>query len=70
MKKDFCIMLDCSVIVKGFGVDVVVRLLECKGIKNYMVDIGGEVVVRGKNFKMNVWCIGINKFVDDFLLVN
>mgnify|MGYP000385225829 CR=1 FL=1 len=44
-------MLDCSAIAKGFGVDAVARLLERKGIKNYMVDIGGEVVVRGKNSK-------------------
>lgn len=45
-KKDPRIMLDCSAIAKGFGVDAVARLLERKGIKNYMVDIGGEVVVR------------------------
>lgn len=63
-------MLDCSAIAKGFGVDAVARLLERKGIKNYMVDIGGEVVVRGKNSKMNAWRIGINKPVDDSLSVN
>ena len=39
MKKDPRIMLDCSAIAKGFGVDAVARLLERKGIKNYMVDI-------------------------------
>ena len=33
---------------QGIRVDAVARLLERKGIKNYMVDIGGEVVVRGK----------------------
>ena len=70
MKKDPRIMLDCSAIAKGFGVDAVARLLERKGIKNYMVDIGGEVVVRGKNSKMNAWRIGINKPVDDSLSVN
>ena len=64
------LMLDCSAIAKGFGVDAVARLLERKGIKNYMVDIGGEVVVRGKNSKMNAWRIGINKPVDDSLSVN
>ena len=69
IKKDPRIMLDCSAIAKGFGVDAVARLLERKGIKNYMVDIGGEVVVRGKNSKMNAWRIGINKPVDDSLSV-
>jgi thiamine biosynthesis lipoprotein len=63
-------MLDCSAIAKGFGVDVVARLLESKGIRNFMVDIGGEVVVSGKNPKMNLWRIGINKPDDDSLSVN
>lgn len=70
IKTDPRIMLDCSAIAKGAGVDAVARLLENKGIRNYMVDIGGEVVVRGKNPKMNTWQIGINKPVDDSLSVN
>lgn len=70
VKKDPRTMLDCSAIAKGFGVDAVARLLESKGIKNYMVDIGGEVVVRGKNPRMNAWQIGINKPIDDSLSVN
>lgn len=70
VKKDPRMMLDCSAIAKGFGVDAVARLLSRKGIKNYMVDIGGEVVVRGKNPKMNAWRIGINKPIDDSLSVN
>ena len=39
-------------------------------LKNYMVDIGGEVVVKGKNPSNNLWRIGINKPVDDSLAVN
>ena len=70
VKQDSRIMLDCSAIAKGFGVDAVARLLERKGIKNYMVDIGGEVVVKGKNSKMNLWRIGINKPIDDSLSIN
>lgn len=70
IKEDPRMMLDCSSIAKGFGVDVVGHLLERKGIKNYMVDIGGEVVVRGKNPRMNNWQIGINKPIDDSLSVN
>ncbi len=70
VKKDPRVMLDCSAIAKGFGVDAVARLLEKKGIQNYMVDIGGEVVVRGKNPRMNAWQIGINKPVEDSLSTN
>ena len=70
VKSDPRIMLDCSAIAKGFGVDCVARLLESKGVKNFMVDIGGEVVVRGENPKMSKWRIGINKPVDDSLSLN
>ena len=33
-----------------------------------MVDIGGEVVVKGKNPSKGLWRIGINKPIDDSLL--
>lgn len=69
-KKDKRTKLDCSAIAKGYGVDHVARLLESKGVENYMVDIGGELMMKGKNSKMNVWRIGINKPVDDSLSVN
>ena len=70
IKQDPRTMLSCSAVAKGYSVDVIAQLLDRKGIKNYMVDIGGEVVVRGKNSKMNAWRIGINKPVDDSLSVN
>ena len=48
-KADERIMLDFSAIAKGFGSDCVARVLDSHGIKNYMVEIGGEVVVKGHN---------------------
>ena len=62
-------MLSCSAVAKGYSVDVIAQLLDRKGIKNYMVDIGGEVVVKGVNPKNNLWRIGINKPIDDSLSV-
>jgi len=59
------IMLDCSAIAKGYGVDAVGKYLEKAGVKNYMVEIGGEVRVRGTNPKGALWSIGINKPIDD-----
>lgn len=59
------IMLDCSAIAKGYGVDAVGKYLESQGIKNYMVEIGGEVRTRGANPKGNKWRIGINKPKDN-----
>ena len=70
VKDDPRLMLDCSSIAKGYGVDMVANLLKSKGVKNYMVDIGGEVVLKGKNPKMKNWRIGINKPVEDSLSIN
>lgn len=58
-------MLDCSAIAKGFGCDVVGNYLAAQGCKNYMVEIGGEVVAHGVNAKGKPWSIGVSKPVDD-----
>ena len=65
VKSDTAVMLDCSAIAKGYGVDAVGRLLESKRINNYMVEIGGEVRVRGQNPQGSTWNIGIIKPIPD-----
>ncbi len=70
VKEDPRTMLDCSSIAKGYGVDRVARTLDQKGVQHYMVDIGGEVVVKGKNPHMKNWRIGINKPIEDSLSIN
>lgn len=61
------IMLDFSAIAKGWGVDVITRLLERHDIKNFMVEIGGEITTRGINPQRVPWKIGVNKPTDDAL---
>lgn len=58
-------MLDCSAIAKGYGCDAVAELLCSKGIENFMVEIGGEVVTKGVNSKGKSWNIGISKPTDN-----
>ncbi len=70
VKKDPRVLISCSAIAKGYAVDVIGNLLGEKGITNYMVDIGGEIVARGNNPKGEHWRIGINRPVDDSLSVN
>lgn len=71
IKKDNpATMLDCSAIAKGYGCDVVARFLQEKGIKNYMVEIGGEIVTCGVNDQRMPWKIGVTKPTDDSLSVN
>jgi thiamine biosynthesis lipoprotein len=69
-KTDPRVMLDCSAIAKGFGSDMVAQYLLSKGIHNFMVEIGGEIVVRGNNPKDAPWKIGVDKPVDDSLATN
>ncbi len=69
-KDDPRIMLDCSAIAKGFGTDMVADMLRSKGISDFMVEVGGEIVVSGRNPKGKLWNIGISKPVDDSLSVN
>ena len=61
------IMLDCSAIAKGYGSDCIARLFKKLGIKNFMIEIGGEIVTKGKNPNKMPWKIGITKPTDDSL---
>lgn len=70
VKSDPRIMLDCSAIAKGYGADVVARCLRDRGIKNFMVEIGGEIVVSGVSEKRIPWAIGVQKPVEDSLAQN
>ncbi len=65
IKQDPRIMLDCSAIAKGYGVDVVANYLKKEGIENFIVEIGGEVVSSGISEKRLPWKIGVTKPVDD-----
>ena len=70
VKQDERMMLSCSAVAKWYAVDVIAQFLAKKGIKNFMVDIGGEIVAQGENQKKDLWRIGINKPVDDSLSIN
>lgn len=69
-KSDPRLMLDCSAIAKGYGVDAVANYLKQCGVSDYMVEIGGEVVVRGHNPQGDDWHVGVNKPTDDSLSVS
>ena len=68
-KQDKRTMLDCSAIAKGYGSDVVAAFLKKRGIENYMVEIGGEVVTHGISKRNAPWRIGVNKPTEDSLNV-
>ncbi|MGY5352278.1 FAD:protein FMN transferase [Wenyingzhuangia sp. IMCC45533] len=61
IKENAEIYLDFNAIAKGYGVDVIGRFLESKGVKNYLVEIGGEIRVKGINDKNKLWSVGIEE---------
>ena len=60
VKKKVSISLDLSSIAKGYAVDAIARLILKKGIKDFLVEIGGEVYASGKKKDGSFWRIGIN----------
>lgn len=64
-KKDARLQLDCNAIAQGYSCDVLSNLMERRGVKNYLIEIGGEIYARGVNPKGCDWQVGITKPVDD-----
>ncbi len=57
--------VDLSTIAKGYGVDVVAELLEANAITNYLVEIGGEMRLRGFKHTGELWAIAIERPIVD-----
>ncbi|MGC9422180.1 FAD:protein FMN transferase [Vibrio sp.] len=53
--------VDLSTIAKGWGVDVVADYIESQGIENYMVEVGGEIRLKGLNRDGVPWRIAVEK---------
>lgn len=60
-KSDPGVGINLSAIAKGYGIDAVAQVLRNAGIEDYMVEIGGDLVAKGKNDKGEIWRIGIEK---------
>lgn len=57
--------LDFNAIAQGLAVDVLAEEIEKRGGKNYYVEIGGEIRVKGKNSDGETWRIGIDKPIEN-----
>lgn len=55
------VQLDAGAVAKGQACDMIAAVLRNNGCKNWLVDIGGEVVAHGMNAKGEPWHIGITK---------
>ncbi len=62
LRKDIPeLMLDMSACGKGLAVDELAELLDATGIDNYLVEVGGEIRLRGHNVDGKPWAIGIER---------
>lgn len=59
-KSDNRISFDFSAIAKGFACDEIGRMLSRNGVCNYLVEIGGEIAVKGVNSRGAKWRISID----------
>lgn len=57
MKKKPCVKIDANGIAQGYSVDVLAHFFEQSGIQNYLIELGGEIRIKGHkpgNEKMSV----------------
>lgn len=68
VKSDPRVRIDLNSVAKGYVVDLVAELIECNGIQDYLVYIGGEIFARGTNKAGEPWTIGIETPVEGNLV--
>lgn len=67
IKENPNIQLDYNALAQGYSSDVLGKFLETKGIKNYLIDVGGEVLGRGRKPDGGIWSVGIERPPSDSL---
>lgn len=59
LKKNPDIQLNFNALAKGYAVDKVADYMVAQGYKDCVVDIGGEIVAKGKKYHDQEWNIGL-----------
>ena len=61
-KQNSNIRFDFNAVAKGYAIDCLGRMLTKKGIENYLIEVGGEVLTKGENtFTQKQWTVGIDE---------
>lgn len=50
-----------SALAKGFGCDIAAAVLKRNGVKDFLVEIGGEIAAEGNSPRGNSWCVSVDK---------
>lgn len=64
IKSNPLIQIDVNAVAQGYTVDVLARFLEMNGVKNYLVEVGGEITANGSNSKGTPWIVGLDKPIE------
>lgn len=64
VKRDKRLSLNANAIAQGYSSDVIAGEFDKLGIKNYLIEVGGEIYCKGVNSKGKNWTIGIDKPID------
>lgn len=60
VKKNPHIYFDFNAVAKGYAIDCLGRFMENEGIDNYLIELGGEILAKGKNLsRQRPWMVGI-----------
>ncbi len=70
IKKDSRVALDFNAFAQGYSVDVVSKFINKKGIKSYIVEIGGEVFAKGTNLNGKIWTVNLEEPKDNKEAIN
>ena len=66
VKDNPAMTLDFNAVAQGYTSDMIATFLDSKGVKNYLVDTGGEIMAKGNKPNGNPWIVGIEKPADNW----
>ncbi len=66
IKENPAMTLDFNAIAQGYTSDLIASFLDSRGIKNYLVDTGGEIMAHGTKPNGQPWIVGIEKPADNW----
>ena len=65
IKSDSRLQIDLNSIAKGYVVDMIADWLDEQGVKNYIVEVGGEIRAKGVNARHIAWRVGVDSPFDN-----
>jgi FAD:protein FMN transferase len=63
-KQHPLLAIDVNGVAPGYAVDMLAARFASLGLKSFMIDIGGEVLARGRNARGELWRIAVERPID------